>query len=403
MDRVTEPVVGRFADDFGNSRVRMDRDGELFRSAFQQAGNSALGDHLGRMWTDDVQAEQVFGIGVGDDLGEAVRVSFDDCFGIRLHGELTDLDVVAALGRFLLREADTADLWFAIGAGRRVHLFIQRERVQPHDVFDCDDAMVHGGMGQKLLAIDITDSVDVGNLRLLHIVDRDVGVLCLDTELFEADVLDIALAADGDQQGLTLDHTLFALRVFDAHLDAVLADLDIVGCRSRTLYHGHFLSLEGTGELLGNVLVFHGDDVADQSGRSAVSMVNRGPLDAGSAPAADDEALRQLLQHDGMVGIDDLLAVIGNSLDRAGPRAGVDDDVFPREAERGAAVLRGDADGVIVDQLASANEHGNLVFLVEKIEEALVLPLDDLERPRERAIVIELDIALDIDAKFGRA
>src|SRR5436853_601284 len=73
----------------------------------------------GRGWlqsVDDVQTEQLPGVGVGNHLGEAFGVSFDDRFGVRPHREFARLDLIAALDRFLLGQADAADLRLAVGA-----------------------------------------------------------------------------------------------------------------------------------------------------------------------------------------------------------------------------------------------------------------------------------------------
>ena len=76
-----------------------------------------------------------FGVLVGDHLGEAFVVPFDQRLGVRPHRELADLDLVAELDRFLLGQADAADLRLAIGAGRRIEN-VDREGVEPGDMLD---------------------------------------------------------------------------------------------------------------------------------------------------------------------------------------------------------------------------------------------------------------------------
>ena len=115
----------------------------------------------------------------------------------------------------------------------------------------------------------------------------------------------------GDQQHLGLDGALLALGVLEPHRHAVLGDVDVVGGRAGAGDDVHLLALEGAGEVLGDLVVFLRHDVADQRHLRAVAVVDRGPLDAGGAAAADDEALRQVLEDDGVVGVDDPLAVVG--------------------------------------------------------------------------------------------
>ena len=56
-----------------------------------------------------------------------------------------------------------------------------------------------------------------------------------------------------------------------------------------------------------------------------------------------------------------------------------------------------------VEQLAAAHEDRDLVLLVEEVEQALVLAVDDLQRTLERGVVVERDVAGDFDAELGRA
>ena len=51
-----------------------------------------LGDEVGGMRPDDVDAERVVGLRVGDDLGEALVLAADDRLGDRLERDLADLD-----------------------------------------------------------------------------------------------------------------------------------------------------------------------------------------------------------------------------------------------------------------------------------------------------------------------
>ena len=73
------------------------------------------------------------------------------------------------------------------------------------------------------------------------------------------------------------------------------------------------------------------------------------------------------------------------------------------QRERGAAVVRRDADRVGVEQPAAAHEDRDLVLLVEEVEQPLVLAIDDLERALERGVVVEADLAADVDAELPGA
>src|SRR5262249_3238269 len=210
----------------------------------------------------------------------------------------------------------------------------------------------------------------------------------------------VALAAGADEEDLGFDGALLALGVLQPHGDAVLADVDVVGGGAGADSEVHLLPLEGAGELVGDLLVFHRDDVADEGDFRAVALVDRTPFDAGGAAAADDEALRQVVEEDGVVGVDDARRVPVDALDRAGAGTGVDDDVLRLEAEGGAAVVRGDADGGGGQQAAATHEDRDLVLLLEEVEETLVLAVDDLQRALEGGVVVETDVAADLAAEF---
>src|SRR5262249_50315465 len=45
-------------------------------------------------------------------------------------------------------------------------------------------------------------------------------------------------------------------------------------------------------------------------------------------------------------------------------------------------------------------EDGDLVLLLEEVEEAFVLAVDDLQRALEGGVVVETDVAADLDAEF---
>ena len=123
-----------------------------------------------------------------------------------------------------------------------------------------------------------------------------------------------------------LQRALLALGILDAHRDSALGNVDIVRGWTRADDDVHFLLAQGPLHRLLNFLILRRNDVADERGGNAVTMIDRGPFQPGCPAAADDDALGRLLQHHGMVGTDHCLAVEGNALDRPGPGTGVDDD-----------------------------------------------------------------------------
>ena len=81
-----------------------------------RSASVGFGDELGRARADHVHAEHLVVLLVGDDLDEAFGLAGDP--GAAEHAELerADADVVAALARLPLGQADAADFRIAVGA-----------------------------------------------------------------------------------------------------------------------------------------------------------------------------------------------------------------------------------------------------------------------------------------------
>src|SRR5689334_881931 len=97
-----------FDDRFRHRRMRVDGADQLLDGAFQLQRQRRFGNEFGRARSDHVDAEDLVVLLVGDDLHEALRLAGD--LGAPEYAELerADADVVAALLRLGLGEADAA-------------------------------------------------------------------------------------------------------------------------------------------------------------------------------------------------------------------------------------------------------------------------------------------------------
>ena len=91
-------------------RVGVGRAADLPGRRVEGEGERRLGDEVGGVRADEVDAERVVGLRVGDDLGEALVLAADDRLGDRLEGHLADLVREALLLALLLGQADRGDL-----------------------------------------------------------------------------------------------------------------------------------------------------------------------------------------------------------------------------------------------------------------------------------------------------
>ena len=77
MNRRAVRRVSGLAHRFGHGRMRVDGANQLFNGAFQPQRQRGFGDQLGGARADDVNAEDLVVLLVGDDLDEAFRLAGD--------------------------------------------------------------------------------------------------------------------------------------------------------------------------------------------------------------------------------------------------------------------------------------------------------------------------------------
>ena len=91
-----------------------------------------LGDHLGHIRADHVDAEDFAGLRIGDDLDLPVEFAERLGLAVRPERELADLDLAATLARLRLGLADRRDLRVSVGAARD-RVVIERVGLLPGD------------------------------------------------------------------------------------------------------------------------------------------------------------------------------------------------------------------------------------------------------------------------------
>ena len=98
--------------------MRVDRPHQIFNRGFEFDRGDGFGDQFCGLRADDVDAENLAVVGVGDNLDEAFVLADDAGARVRSEGELADFDVVSGFAGFGFGEAYAADFGMAIrGAG----------------------------------------------------------------------------------------------------------------------------------------------------------------------------------------------------------------------------------------------------------------------------------------------
>src|SRR5262245_52566299 len=206
---------GGFANRFAHGWVGVNVATDLPRVALEEPGQCRLGDQLSRLRAHDVGAEDLARPGVGNQLGEALRLPMNDSPAVGQERELADFDLVAALPSLRLRQPDRGDLGRGVGtAGDQ--LLLHGLQPLPGDVLRRDDALVSRGVREQVAADDVADRPDTWRRRTHPLIDlHEAALINLDACSLQADALAVRTPADSDQELVGTDVSVLQL---DGHL-----------------------------------------------------------------------------------------------------------------------------------------------------------------------------------------
>ncbi len=91
---------GSFHDGLGNCRMRMHRAAQLFSRRLQLHGYTSFSNQFGRVWSNDMHAQDLVILLFGDDLYKAFFLAENARLAGGRKRKLANLDVVALLLRF---------------------------------------------------------------------------------------------------------------------------------------------------------------------------------------------------------------------------------------------------------------------------------------------------------------
>ena len=354
----------RFLDHLGQSRMGVDGGFDFVPGGFEVHGEADLGDHFGAFGADHVRANDLTVRFAVDDFDEAFRLTCRQGFAAGLVGEFADLVFEALLLRGALGETNAGNLRMAVGAAWEDADLLGL--VLGKHAFDSLDGLVAGDVGEPRWPDDVAgavDAFDVGFVAVVGVEPAAVAELQFDAAGQHGG------DADGDEGYVGLDG--FIGRTFDGDLDALAVlrgagDLGVGEDANAGLGQALFQGLADLG-------VFHGKDVGlhlDDGHFGAIGVEEVGELDADSACADDDDALRLRGVGHGFLAADDGGAVEGETGHRAALRTSGDEDVRGVVCGLGA-VSSGDFDFACGGDASGAFEVIDLV-LFEKELDALV-------------------------------
>src|ERR1051326_8585917 len=394
VNRVSQHVFRRFHHRFGQRRMGVDRLCDRLGGCFELERGAAFDDQLRRARTDDVEAEEFVVFLVGDDLHETARFAEDARFRVRGEGELADLHIVAALFRFLLRQADGCDFRLRVRAVRNV-IVVERADVHSLHVLDRENAFGGCDVRERRSGNDVADRVDVRLGGAHELVDlHHAALIELHFRLFESAVFGDGATAGRGEHEIRLDDLLLS---FERHRRLHTVVGHFTGVDFRVGVDVDSLLLEETREFLRHLFVFDRKKLRhyfDDRRLRAEARVDRRELASDGTGADDEQRLRHFLQQKDVIGVDDALSV------RLDVR-----QVFGNGAHRQDDVLRGDllavdVDRVLVDEFSEAGDALDFVLLEEELDAFRVF-VDDLLLAGLSRFEIEANIA-DSDAELFR-
>ena len=143
------------------------------------------------------------------------------------------------------------------------------------------------------------------------LVGLDEALFDLDVELLQAEAVGDALTPHRDQQALTVD-ALGLVAGLDGDRHLAVRRLEAVRLHLRAGHHLDATLPKDLGQLLADVSVFRGQQrrqELDQGHLGAVAVVDAGELGSHGAGTDDDDRCRHLVEVDGVVAVDDPIAV----------------------------------------------------------------------------------------------
>src|SRR5579863_9373303 len=379
LDIDGKPVHGveRLADGFIDGRMRVDGVHHGLHGGLGLHRQHAFGDQLIRLRADDVHAQDLAILLIGDDLDEAVVLAQDRGLAVGQERKLPDLDLVSLGSRLRFGETDAADAGFGVGrAGDAIP--VDRRRRLTGNVRDGHHAL--GGSDVRQLrrpGDDIADGVHAGLAGALHLVHFDEAAVQLDAGSFEADVLGIGLAPDGDEKRFGFDRFALAVIQRGVEADARIGSLDAGDIHSRAGLDANSGLLEVAQEFFRDFLIFHWNDARQHLKHryfAAEAVEAGGEFDAYRTRAEYRQRLGYVRQIQNLDVSENALGIRLKPREHARLRAGGEHNGTRFEDLRGS--VAGDLDATLAGEAAVALDPIDLVLLHQELDALGVLGND---------------------------
>src|SRR5690606_42004320 len=215
---------GSLTPGFGTGWVGVTGAGHILAGGAEGHGLAVFADHLGRLRADDVDAEDLVSLRVGEHLGEAFGLVVDLGPAVGAERELAGLVGPAGFLELLFGLADPGD--FGSGVDHARHQGVVHVTRLAGDDLDAGDRVLFGLVGQHRPVDHVADRPDAGR-RGAEVVGLDEAALVgLHAHALQSQALGERPPADGHQHVVGFQRLGFAAgHRFDGQRDAVLAGL----------------------------------------------------------------------------------------------------------------------------------------------------------------------------------
>src|SRR5690349_6860350 len=185
--------------------MRVHRSAQLIRSRLELHRHTSLSDQLGRVWSNDVHAQNLVVLLLADDLHKALFLT-DDA-GLARSGErkLSDLNVVTHLLRLRLSEPDRSDFRIAVSTVGNEAQVDRTHVLLAGYVFDCNDAFFRSEVGQQRRGHYVADCINALLRSLLILINLDESSFDFDLRAFESESFRVRHAPNSNQQHLRFE------------------------------------------------------------------------------------------------------------------------------------------------------------------------------------------------------
>src|SRR5688572_10640857 len=332
-----------------------------------------FGDQLAGHGPDDMHAEHIVVLAIGDQLHHPGRLLHAFRATVRREAERADLVWPARFFDLLLGLAAPGDLGRRVddgGSRAVVHLgYMARDELGHHD------ALFHAFVRQHRPADDVTNGPYIRHGRAAMLVDLDEAALVeRDLDVGTKQARRDGPAANRDDEGVD-GQLLGGAARFVTNLDGVAVDGSAHDFRSEA--NVELLPLEMAQRFLRDLLIGHRQERLERfqdDDLGTEPFPDRAELETDDTGADDAEAFRDVVERERARRVDDALAIElrDRQLDRRGPRR---EHYVLRFESLDAGVGR-DLDAITGEQLAAAFEPRDPACLEHRLD-ALRELLDD--------------------------